>query len=247
MKILAPSDSAERERIAAILDQADFLRRKRREALDHMGYLTQALFTSMFGDSTVNAKQFPVDALGNVTSKISDGPHVSPAYVGIPFVSTRNIRVEGMDWTNMKYISIEDAKRQWKKVKPERGDVLYTKGGTTGIAKAVDFDGDFAVWVHVAVLKLKREVVDPVWLEVCLNSLHCYRQSQVLTKGIANRNLGLKRMIDISFPLPPLNIQREFVSKNALFANVRSAAESQSIALEKLFASLQHRAFRGEL
>jgi type I restriction enzyme, S subunit len=98
--------------------------------------------------------------------------HVSPEYVhsGIPFLSTRNIRPEGIVWEDLKFISKSDAEIQWKNAKPTRGDVLYTKGGTTGVARAVDFDLDFAVWVHVAVLKLSKNKAEPVSLQEMLNS-----------------------------------------------------------------------------
>jgi hypothetical protein len=42
--------------------------------------------------------------------------------------------------------------------------LLYTKGGTTGLAAAVDFDKDFAVWVHVALLTVKKALVEAKWL-----------------------------------------------------------------------------------
>jgi type I restriction enzyme S subunit len=249
MPIFAPIQLDERKRIAAILDQADALRRKRHEGLKKLDRLKQSIFSRNFGSGPASVKGYPKSTLGAVTTKVSDGPHVSPSYVedGVPFVSTRNIRRDGMDWTDMKFISVEDAERQWKKIKPQRGDLLYTKGGTTGIAKAVDFDGDFTVWVHVAVLKLKSDVVDPVWLESCLNNDECYRQSQVLTKGIANRDLGLKRMIGIVFHLPPIEEQWKFVKTIEAHSKVVAQFRNQEDALKSLFASLQHRAFRGEL
>jgi len=125
--------------------------------------------------------------------------------------------------------------------------VLYTKGGTTGIARAVDFDSDFAVWVHVAVLKLVKQRVEPVWLQEVLNSSHCYQQSQRLTKGIVNRDLGLRQMLDISFPLPPLNVQKTVAARVAEIDELKAHHRSHLAKLDALFASLQHRAFRGEL
>ena len=87
--------------------------------------------------------------MSDVVFEASDGPHVSPHYVdnGVPFLSTRNLRAGEVIWDDLKFISKEDALEQWRKCKPERGDILYTKGGTTGLAKAVDFDTEVAVWV----------------------------------------------------------------------------------------------------
>lgn len=239
----------EQKRIAAILDKADALRAKRRQAIALLDSLTQSIFLEMFGDPVSNPKGWPMVTLGDVIHQASDGPHVSPQYTdeGVPFLSTRHVARGRIIWQDLKYISEEDAQIHWRKCKPERGDVLYTKGGTTGIAAYVDFDEPFAVWVHVALLKTKHGVVSPKWLECMLNGNYCYQQSQTYTHGIANRDLGLKRMVKIKLFVPPLERQVEFVERTNALAHVIQQAELQSKDADSLFASLQHRAFTGQL
>ena len=65
--------------------------------------------------------------------------------------------------------------------------MLYSKGGTTGIAKLIDIDEEFANWVHVAVLKFDKSKLNGIFFENMLNGDYCFEQSQRLTKGIANR------------------------------------------------------------
>ena len=240
---------AEQLRITAILDQADALRAKRREALAQLDSLTQSIFIEMFGDPLTNPKDWPVANLGALIHSASDGPHVSPTYAddGVPFLSTRHIRPGEISWTDLKYLSQADADSQWKKCKPVRDDILYTKGGTTGFAAVVRTDKPFAVWVHVALLKPNKKIVDSTWLEAMLNSQYCYRQSQDLTHGIANRDLGLKRMVTIQMYLPPLECQREFKNRMANLEEQKILQQLAMAELDALFASLQHRAFRGEL
>ncbi len=240
---------AEQRRIAAILDQAGALRAKRRHALAQLNALTQSLFLDLFGDPVTNPQHWPTAQLGDVIYSATDGPHVSPAYAdeGVPFVSARHIRRGEILWTDLKFISAEDALVHWRKCKPERDDILYTKGGTTGIAKVIDFDQQIALWVHVALLKTNRDKVDPLWLENMLNSDFCYLQSQRLTHGIANRDLGLKRMVRIQLYLPPLLLQREFAAQVSVVQRLKSVQRTSLAKLDTLFASLQQRAFRGEL
>jgi type I restriction enzyme S subunit len=135
-----------------------------------------------------------------------DGPHHSPQYIdeGISFLSARNIKVDRWSLSDVKHISETDFSEFSKRVVPERGDVLYTKGGTTGVARAVDLDFRFQVWVHVAVLKLQRQRVDPQYLALVLNSPRCYEQAQLYTRGATNQDLGLNRMKDIVLPAPSL-------------------------------------------
>jgi type I restriction enzyme S subunit len=53
--------------------------------------------------------------------------------------------------------------------------------------------------------------VDPYYLAFALNSVGCYEQSQLFTRGATNNDLGLTRMIKIWFALPPLDEQRTVV------------------------------------
>ncbi|NQZ59282.1 MAG: restriction endonuclease subunit S, partial [Lentisphaeraceae bacterium] len=155
--------------------------------------------------------------MGTLCYKVADGPHFSPNYVekeeGVPFLSGRNIKVDSIDLSSAKYVSKEDHEDFCKRVRPKRGDILYTKGGTTGIAKVNDIDTEFSVWVHVAVLQIPNDKVYDKYMALSLNSPHCYKQSQKFTHGIGNKDLGLTRMIKITMPFPPLAEQHRIVAK----------------------------------
>jgi type I restriction enzyme S subunit len=188
-------------------------------------------------------------SLGEIILSAKDGPHFSPKYAetGIPFISTRNISTEGIDFTSAKYISQEYHKEISRKCKPEKGDLLYTKGGTTGVATVNTYDIDFNVWVHVAVLRMSKSI-NPFYLKNCLNSPHCYKQSQELTRGISNQDLGLTRMVNISIPLPPISEQNRIVQKldelmqycNELEASIKqSAAQNERLLQQVLREALR--------
>lgn len=151
--------------------------------------------------------------LGRLCRQVSDGPHFSPNYVddGVMFLSARNIRVDGWQLEDAKFITQEDYHEFCRRVTPEAGDVLYTKGGTTGVARVVDLDFPFQVWVHVAVLKIRGEIADPYYVSYALNSSGCYEQSQLHTRGATNQDLGLTRMVKIWMGLPPLEEQKAIV------------------------------------
>ena len=148
--------------------------------------------------------------LRRVISRAVDGPHHSPSYLdsGIPFLSARNIKADRWSLDDAKFISEKDYAEFSRRVVPEVGDVLYTKGGTTGVARAVDLSFRFQVWVHVAVLKVKRHKAVPEYLALVLNSPRCYEQAQLFTRGATNQDLGLGRMKGIVFALPPLSEQK---------------------------------------
>ncbi len=171
--------------------------------------------------------------LGKVCLQVSDGPHFSPRYVedGILFLSARNIKVDGWSLDDAKFVSEEDYAEFCKRVIPKKRDVLYTKGGTTGVARVVDFESRFQVWVHVAVLKIDEDIADPYFVAYALNSARCYEQAQLYTRGATNNDLGLTRMIKIWLALPPLAEQvsvtgylnRETARIDALTAEAQAA------------------------
>lgn len=61
-------------RIAAILDKADALHRKRERAIELLDSLTQSIFLEMFGDPALNPNDFPLHSFREISTKISDGP-----------------------------------------------------------------------------------------------------------------------------------------------------------------------------
>ncbi|UGV41415.1 restriction endonuclease subunit S [Methanococcoides orientis] len=155
--------------------------------------------------------------LGTLCFSVADGPHFSPKYVtkeeGIPFLSARNVKLGGFELDSVKYVSPEDHKKFCERIKPDKGDILYTKGGTTGVALVNDLDFEFSVWVHLSVLQIARKYVDSYYLAYALNCPLCYEQSQKFTHGSSNRDLGLTRMVKILLPLPPLKEQKRIVAK----------------------------------
>ena len=238
----------EQKRIAAILDKADRIRRKRQEAIRLTEELGRSIFLDMFGDPVTNPKGWEMVTIGDIVTDVRDGPHVSPKYSdkGIPILSTRNIRPGQLLIDDIKHISNETYLNLVRKFKPQLGDVLLTKGGTTGFAKVVDWKWPFAIWVHLACLRPTSRVL-PEFLEAALNSPNCYSQSQKYTHGIANRDLGLKRIIKIKLSLPPIDLQEKYCILNKRIADQKIKNASLLEESENLFNSLLQRAFRGEL
>lgn len=183
-------------------------------------------------------KGWEVVPLRRVIAQAIDGPHFSPTYVesGIPFISARNIKIDCWSLSDAKFITEEGYREFSRRVVPERGDVLYTKGGTTGVARAVDLDFPFQVWVHVAVLKPRRNKITPEYLALVLNSPKCYEQSQLFTRGATNQDLGLNRMKNIVLPLPPTLSEQEevVVHTNRRLQFLRKAIEDTEKAIALL-------------
>jgi type I restriction enzyme S subunit len=190
--------------------------------------------------------------LGQLTWSVKDGPHYSPKYQGqgIPFISGGNVRPEGIDFSTAKFISEELHEELSERCRPERGDVLYTKGGTTGVARVNTYGIDFNVWVHVAVLKIANSV-DPFFLQHALNSHFCYIQAQRFTHGVGNQDLGLTRMVNIVLPICGTAEQHAVVSEvERLISEIdelRKTIDAELLKAESLRHSVLEDAFSGRL
>ncbi len=201
--------------ITTILDYLRDIIDKRKQELYKLDELIKARFVELFGDPATNPKGWDETTIGDECFYIKDGPHKSLSDIGKengghPFISVRNIVNGYIDFSTARYISDEDYADAIKKCHPEKGDMLYSKGGTTGIAKLIDIDEEFANWVHVAVLKFDKSKLNGVFFENMLNGAYCYEQSQRLTKGIANRDLVLSAMAQIKMYRPPMELQEQF-------------------------------------
>ena len=201
--------------IVNTLDKTVSIANKRKQELIALDDFIKARFVEMFGDPSTNPMRWSETTIGDECFYIKDGPHKSLPDIGKengghPFISVRNIVNGYIDFSTARYISDEDYANAIKKCHPEKGDMLYSKGGTTGIAKLIDIDEEFANWVHVAVLKFDKSKLNGIFFENMLNGDYCFEQSQRLTKGIANRDLVLSAMAQIKMYRPPMEIQKQF-------------------------------------
>lgn len=148
--------------------------------------------------------------LNDICEKITDGTHSTPQYTlsGVPFLRVTDITNSN---DSKKYISKEEHEDLIKRCYPQKGDVLYSKNGTIGVAKLVDWDWEFSIFVSLALLKPKRDVLSPRYLEAFLNSDLALSQAKSRMKSGTVTNLHLVDIKTIKIPLPSLEIQEEIV------------------------------------
>jgi type I restriction enzyme S subunit len=240
----------EQRRIADVLDRAEELRSKRREAIAQLDTLTQAIFLEMFGDPVTNPKGIKVVRLSEITTRITDGVHQKPNYTenGVPFISVKNITTGSLKFEDCKFISLDDHLKFTKRCKAERLDILYTKvGATYGRPALVDTDCEFSIYVSVCLIKPDKKLIDPFFLNAALGTTAVKSQADRKIKGIGVPDLHLDQIQNFLIPLPSMKEQQEFAHRVEAVEKLKAAHRASLSELDALFASLQHRAFRGEL
>lgn len=155
--------------------------------------------------------------LGNIILCLTDGAHKTPKYIdtkdGVPFLSVKDISSGKIDLTNTKFISQETHEVLSKRCNPQKGDILLTKVGTTGIPVIVDTDVKFDLFVSVALLKFDNKLIDTKYFKYLLESPLVQDQVRENTKGVGNKNWVLRDIKNTLIVLPPLDEQKRIVAK----------------------------------
>ena len=248
---------AEQKRIAEILDAADALRAKRREALAQLDTLLQSTFLDMFGDPVTNPMGWEERHLPDLVSKrkhaLKRGPFggalKKEIFVpeGFKVYEQKNVIYDDFD-IGSYFIKKSDYERLVP-FKVSSNNLLISCSGTIGSIAAVPVHAASGV-MNQALLKIDLDE------SIMLNSffLGLWRsqsfEQQVLgmTHGTGMKNMkSMNELKGINFLVPPIDIQHRFA---AIVESVEQQIASQRAhlnELDTLFASLQSRAFRGDL
>jgi len=241
---------AQQKRIAAILDRAEELRGLRRQALAALDAIAQSIFLEMFGNPTDNPHQFPIKRLIEIVDPnrpISYGILMPGADQdsGVLYVRVVDMKDGGIELANIRRTTpeISNAYRR-SLLKPY--DVLLSIRGHVGRLAIVPSALNAAnITQDTARLAIKD--AEPTFVCECLRTASFQRWMVKHTKGVAVRGINLGDVKQMPIILPPLNLQQEFARRVEAIEQLKTTHRESLAQLDALFASLQHRAFRGEL
>ena len=155
--------------------------------------------------------------------QLTDGTHSTPKYKdkGIPFLSVKDMSSGELSFSNTKFISSEEHALLSQRCKPQRGDLLISKVGTTGIPLIIDTDQEFSIFVSLALIKFFPNLLDSKYLIYLINSPLVQLQVKDNTRGVGNKNWVLTAISNTIMVLPPLAEQHRIVAKiEELFARI---------------------------
>lgn len=101
----------------------------------------------------------------------------------------------------------------YKRCDPQKGDILLSKVGTTGIPVLVDTDNIFSLFVSVALLKFNHADINPFFLIYLLSSPLVQNQCKENTKGVGNKNWVMRDIANTLVVIPPYDEQQRIVDK----------------------------------
>ncbi|MEH2004479.1 restriction endonuclease subunit S [Nostoc sp.] len=151
--------------------------------------------------------------LKHITNQIIDGAHFTPTYVneGIPFLRVTDIvqaKNNSINMNNIKFIPEEEHNTLSIRCKPEKGDLLYSKNGTIGVPRIVDWDFDFSIFVSLCLIKVIKPKVNIEFLQYSLLGKLTETQINIGAKSNTVTNLHLDKIKEFWATLPPLDEQK---------------------------------------
>jgi type I restriction enzyme S subunit len=239
---------AEQRRIAEVLDKAEALRAKRRTALAQLDSLTQSLFLDLFGDPTSIFQKWPTKKLGELLDFLTSGSrgwaeHYSES--GDLFLRIQNVRRDQLLLDDVAYVKAPQT-AEAKRTRVQPGDVLFSITADLGRTAVVpDGLGTAYINQHLSILRTKALV--PRFLSAYFATPSGERQVFGKNRQAVKAGLNFDDIRSFLIPVPPLDLQREFARRVAAVEKLKTAQRAALAELDALFASLQHRAFRGEL
>jgi type I restriction enzyme S subunit len=248
---LPPLD--EQRRIAAILDQADDLRRKRREALAALSNLAWAIFVEMFGEPRSNPKHWAfckLDQLLEIPLRNGLSPS-SKGTVERDVMTLSAITGSAFDRTCVKRGVFDHTPPADKHVSASDFYICRGNGNVQLVGKGFFAGTDLRSTVFpdtMIAARLSAAKVSPKFLEVMWNSELVRTQIESLART-TNGTFKVNQTVleSVTLLLPPLDLQRAFAARVAEIDKLKAHHRAHLARLDALFASLQHRAFRGDL
>lgn len=242
----------EQRRIAAILDHADAIRIKRRQSQSHFDAIEQAIYNDMFGET--RASGTVAEFAASKKAAIRTGPfgsqllHNEFVDEGVAVLGLDNVVDNEFRWGVRRFITREKYERL-ARYTVFSDDVLISIMGTVGRCVVVPKDIGIAINTkHLCAISVDRDKLDPVFLRASFlwhqeSWAHLVRQ----TKGSIMNGLNMGIIKTMPIPAPPIQQQKEYACRVESLQELRRKLRRLSELDDELFASLQARAFKGEL
>lgn len=237
-------------RIATVLSKVETLIKLRKESIALLDEFLKSIFLKMFGDPLRNEKGWKATNMNNISLQITDGEHTTPIRTdsGIKLLSARNIKNGYIDFeAGLDYIGIDEYLRISKRCNPEKDDILMSCSGSVGRVSIIETEEQLSLVRSVSLIKLKKEIVNPLYIQSWMQSNHFQNEVKRGAKTSSQSNIFTGAIKKLPVLIPPMNLQTEFSSIVKRTNILKTHYQNSLKELDKLFASLSQKAFKGEL
>ena len=245
---------AEQKRIAGILDTADALRVKRREALAQLDTLTQSIFLDMFGDPVTNPMGWEVTTVSRIGS-VQGGLQVTSKRRSLPierpYLRVANVFRGFLELDEIKTIRLTESELLRTSLDYEDILIVEGHGNKAEIGRCARWDGSIDQCVHqnhLIRLRCDRSKASPIYVENFINSPGGRRGLIGTSRTTSGLNtISVSKVRGSEIQLPSLHLQHRFAAIVESIERQKASQRTHLAELDTLFAALQSRAFRGDI
>ncbi|WP_350587157.1 restriction endonuclease subunit S [Pseudoalteromonas sp. 3-MNA-CIBAN-0064] len=242
LRVLTPP-FPEQQKIAKILTSVDDVIETTQAQIDKLKdlktgmmqeLLTNGIGHTEFKDSPVGIIPAEWDCIKmNNVAKVTDGAHFTPTYTseGVPFLRVTDLKNKSILSGNIKYIPFNEHEELIKRCNPEKGDILFSKNGTIGLTRLIDWEGEFSIFVSLALIKILSAKVTSEYLTLFMESPIVKYQIKSRSKQGSVTNLHLEEIRDFDIPLPTVVEQFKIVK---MLSSIIEKLDSVKIKHESL-------------
>jgi type I restriction enzyme S subunit len=191
--------------------------------------------------------------LSEVAEKITDGEHFRPPTQesGIPFLSAKDVKDEGVSFDDPLFISEETAKKAQQRCNPQRGDILIvSRGATVGRMCIVKTDERFCLLGSVILIKVNKSI-DSSFINYVLKSPLANQKMITVSGATAQQAIYLRDIKEIEIPFCSIteqnNIVQEIESRLSVADKMEESISQSLQQAEALRQSILKKAFEGRL
>ena len=193
-------------------------------------------------------KEWGYQPISKLTHSIIDGTHFTPTYVehGVPFLRVTDIQSEDVAIDSVKYVTLDEHQALTRRCAPRRGDILLSKNGTIGIARVVDWDWEFSIFVSLCLIRVTSDLNNK-YLTSLFSTDIVWSQIRRRAKQGTVTNLHLEEIRNLLIPLPEPGEQSCIVERLASLIERLSTMQAELRKLASLKAGLMHDLLTGRV
>ena len=239
---------SEQIEIADLLDKANGIIERRKQQLSALDDLIKARFVEMFGTYPSNEKGWPIGTIRDLVIEVRYGSSRKAAEGDsgkYPYLRMNNITYSGeLDLSDTKTIDIPD--EELDKCTVRRGDLLFNRTNSKElVGKTCVYNRDELMVLagFVVRVRLNKKAL-PEFVSAFMNTSFSKQMLLGMCKAaIGQANINAQELQNIGIYIPPIELQREFVSFKEQIDKSKSVIQKSLDETQLLFDSLMQKYF----
>lgn len=219
-------DFEKQHEYAQILEKTYDVIQQRKYELEQFDELIRSRFVELFSGTY---KEIVAE---DVCTQIIDCPHSTPKYdeenLIYPAIRTSEIQDGTISWESMKYVGAVEYEKRIKRLKPEKGDIVYAREGTYGDCVILPERHKFCLGQRTMLFRPDYRICTSAYLHAALRSDAVKRQADESNAGSTVPHVNVADAKRFHFPLPPLELQQQF-------ADFVAQVDKSKVAVQKIF------------